>query len=73
MTQPLNHLASQFIYTELAEIVGNENITSKAVDKIAYSADFSWISHMWIDRGQRPPVADFIVFNSNSSEVAERI
>lgn len=73
MTQPLNRLASQFIYTELAEIVGNENITSKAVDKIAYSADFSWISHMWIDRGQRPPVADFIVFPGNSSEVAELI
>ena len=66
-----NKLTQKYIYTELADIVGRDHITTSMVDKIAYSADFSWVSEMWIDRGQQPPTADFILHPGSTREVAE--
>jgi alkyldihydroxyacetonephosphate synthase len=68
-----NKLVYDLIYTELTDIVGQEHLTRRRVDKLAYAVDYSWVSQMWIDRGQEPPTADFILFPQNAQEISEII
>ena len=49
------------VYSELLDAVGEGNILTGEVDRLAYAVDTYWIPQMWVDRGQRPPMADFIV------------
>jgi len=68
-----NKLLYDLIHTELSDIVGPEHITRRRVDKLAYASDNSWVSQMWIDRGQEPPTADFVLFPHNAHEISEII
>jgi alkyldihydroxyacetonephosphate synthase len=67
----LNKFMYDQIYTELADIVGPNYITRRRVDKLVYAVDTSWVSQMWIDRGQEPPTADFILFPQNAQAISE--
>ena len=49
------------VLSELEDIVGQENVSTRECDKLTYGVDYFWISRMWADRGQTPPAADFIV------------
>ncbi len=60
----------EMIFTELADVVGPENISTSQSDKIACSTDYYWTSEMWIDRGCTSPTADFIVHPRSAEEVS---
>ena len=58
------------ILSELEDIVGQENVSTREADKLTYGVDYFWISRMWADRGQTPPAADFIVRPGSAQEVS---
>ena len=39
------------IQSELEDVVGTENVSTKASDREVYGVDYFWISRMWADRG----------------------
>lgn len=59
------------VESELAGIVGRENISLNQRDKLAYACDYYWVPRAWVDRGHRPVSADFIVHAENSSQVSQ--
>ena len=58
------------ILSELEDIVGQENVSTREADKLTYGVDYFWISRMWADRGETPPAADFVVRPSSAQEVS---
>lgn len=60
----------EMLYTELADVVGPENVSTSQADKIAYSCDYYWIPEMWIDRGCKSPTPDFVVHPRSTEEVS---
>ena len=58
------------ILSELEDIVGQENVSTREADKLTYGVDYFWISRMWADRGETPPAADFIVRPGSAQEVS---
>lgn len=59
------------VRSELEDIVGVENVSTKESDKITYGVDYFWISRMWADRGMTPPDADYIVRPETAQEVSK--
>ena len=59
------------VLTELEDAVGKENCSVKEIDKVTHSADFFWLSRMWVDRGRRMPEADFIVAPKDAQETSK--
>jgi alkyldihydroxyacetonephosphate synthase len=57
-------------YTELADVVGRDNVSTSESDKLAYSCDYYWIPELWIDRGGRNPEPDVIVHPRSAEEVS---
>ena len=49
------------ILTELEDVVGVENVSTSKSDRAAYGVDYFWIGRMWVDRGEKPPMPDWIV------------
>ena len=60
----------EMIFSELADVVGRENISISESDKLAYSCDYYWIPEMWLDRGKKNPTPDFIVHPTTTEEVS---
>jgi alkyldihydroxyacetonephosphate synthase len=58
------------VYNELEEVVGKDNVSCREIDQTIYGVDYFWLSRMWIDRGETPPAADWIVRPDNAAEVA---
>jgi alkyldihydroxyacetonephosphate synthase len=67
----MNNFPSEMIRSELEEIVGAHFISVKETDKLVYSTDWSWMPQMWLDRGQRLPMPDYIVHPGSAEEIAE--
>ncbi|MDD3927600.1 MAG: FAD-binding oxidoreductase [bacterium] len=65
-----NSYLKEMLYSELADVVGREDITGNEADKAAYSCDYYWIPEMWLDRGCPNPTADFIVHPETAEEVS---
>jgi len=67
--------SSQFlqdmILSEMEDAVGQENCSTKEIDKLAHSVDYFWLSRMWADRGLRMPEADFIISPKDAKEVSK--
>ena len=61
---------NEILYSELADVVGPENVSTSQSDKIAYSCDYYWIPELWVDRGCRSPEPDVVVHPRSSEEVA---
>lgn len=59
------------IRTELEDVVGVENVSTRKADKITYGVDYFWVSRMWADRGQTPPAADYIVLPETSEQISK--
>jgi len=59
------------IFFELKDIVGEENVSVRDSDKLAYSVDYYWISELWHDRSRSIPTADFIVHPQNTEHVSK--
>jgi len=60
----------EMIFSELADVVGPDNVSTSQSDKIAYSCDYYWIPEMWVDRGCESPTAEFIVHPATTEEVS---
>ncbi|MDY0169145.1 MAG: FAD-binding oxidoreductase [Thermoguttaceae bacterium] len=60
----------EMVYSELADAVGAEHVSTSRSDKIAYSCDYYWIAEMWVDRGCKSPAPDFVVHPGTAEEVA---
>ena len=59
------------ILTELEDVVGVENVSTSKSDRAAYGVDYFWIGRMWVDRGEKPPMPDWIVRPGSSVEVSK--
>ena len=59
------------IRTELEDIVGVENVSTKDSDRATYGVDYFWIGRMWVDHGLTPPMPDIIVRPGCTEEVSK--
>ena len=66
----MKRFQSEAIAAELADAVGYEHVSSEAGELLIYTGDWSWMSQMWLDRGERPPLPDFVVHPGSAQEVA---
>ena len=71
MQYQMNKFLFAMILTELEDAVGKENCSTRAIDKVAHSVDYYWLSRMWADRGERMPEADIVVCPENAQEVSK--
>jgi len=58
------------ILSELADVVGEEHVSTRDSDKLAYSTDWSWMSQMWLDRGEEPVAPDVVVHPGSAEEIS---
>ncbi len=70
MPVPADSYLHEFLFSELADVVGSESVSTSQSDKIAYSCDFFWIPELWVDRGCRSPQPDFVVHPRSTEEVS---
>ena len=59
------------IQSEFEDVVGVGHVSVNAAEKLAYGVDYFWISRMWADKGQRPPMPDFVVWPETAQEVSK--
>jgi alkyldihydroxyacetonephosphate synthase len=57
--------------SELAWVVGEENVQTGDSDKLGHSIDYYWVPQLWHDRGETPTPPDFIVHPGTTKEVSE--
>ncbi len=60
-----------FILSELEDVVGTENVSCSAGEKLAYSTDYFWIPRMVLDKGGQPALPDFVVRPGSAEEVSK--
>jgi alkyldihydroxyacetonephosphate synthase len=66
----LHSFQREVLASELADIVGPQHISSLDSDRLIYTGDWSWMSQMWLDRGEQPPLPDFIVHPGSAAEIS---
>jgi alkyldihydroxyacetonephosphate synthase len=66
----LHSFQREAIYSELADIVGPASISTQTSDRLIYTGDWSWMSQVWLDRGEQPPLPDFIVHPGSAAEIS---
>jgi len=66
----LHSFQREAIYSELADIVGPAYISTQTSDRLIYTGDWSWMSQVWLDRGEQPPLPDFIVHPGSAPEIS---
>ncbi|HHV95991.1 MAG TPA: FAD-binding oxidoreductase [Clostridiaceae bacterium] len=59
------------ILTELEDVVGRENCSTREIDKLVHSVDYFWLPRMWTDRGKKMPEADIIVCPKDAEETSK--
>ena len=60
------------ILDELADAVGvYDNVSIENSDRATYGVDYFWVGRMWEDRGQVPPMPDWIVRPGSAQEVSK--
>lgn len=64
---PLNQ---KMIESELADIVGRNFVITDETDRLIYGVDYFWLPRMLVDRGQTPPLPDFVVLPGTVEEVS---
>ncbi|MCR4424917.1 MAG: FAD-binding oxidoreductase [Firmicutes bacterium] len=61
---------ADMVLSELEDIVGQEYVSTREVDRLAYGVDYCWIPRVWFDRGMKPIAPDVIVRPKNTEEVS---
>lgn len=60
------------ILDELADAVGGyDYVSTERSDRATYGVDYFWVSRMWEDRGEVPPMPDWIVRPGSAQEVSK--
>lgn len=67
----MNDFLMNTICFELEDAVGRDNVSVRAADKIVHSMDYFWLPRMYVDNGNLPPLADFIVYPGSAEEVSK--
>ena len=67
----MNDFLMNTICFELEDAVGKENVSIRTADKIAHSMDYFWLPRMYVDKGNIPPMADFVVYPGSAEEVSK--
>ncbi|HLV01415.1 MAG TPA: FAD-binding oxidoreductase [Acidobacteriota bacterium] len=67
----VSSLQREMIFSELEDVVGADHVSTRQVDQLIYSTDWSWMPQMWLDRGLIPARADFIVHPGSVEEISE--
>ena len=62
---------NDMVRSELEDAVGVENVSVAVSDRMTYGVDYFWVGRMWADRGQVPPMPDWIVRPGSSEEVSK--
>lgn len=63
-------LQRKMIETELVNIVGRDYVLTDEADRTIYGVDYFWLPRMLIDRGQIPPLPDFVVLPGTVEELS---
>jgi alkyldihydroxyacetonephosphate synthase len=63
-------LALEVLLSEVADVVGADDVTVREVDKLAYAQDYFWLGQMWLDRGQDPCCPDLVCLPESTEEVS---
>ena len=63
-------LGREVLLSEVADIVGVEDVTVREVDRLAYAQDYFWLGQMWLDRGEQPCRPDLICYPESADEVS---
>ncbi|NLC47722.1 MAG: FAD-binding oxidoreductase [Firmicutes bacterium] len=58
------------ILSELEDAVGEENVSTRQIDKLTHGVDYFWLPRMWADCGEELPQADVIVSPENTQQVS---
>lgn len=67
----MNDFLMNTICFELEDAVGRDNVSVRTADKIVHSMDYFWLPRMYVDNGNLPPLADFIVYPGSAEEVSK--
>lgn len=65
----LHSFQREVITSELADVVGPAYVSTQPSDRLIYAGDWSWMSQLWLDRGEQPPLPDFVVHPGSAAEV----
>src|ERR1700691_5580644 len=63
-------LLRESLLSEIADVVGVEDVSVREVDRLAYAQDYFWLGQMWIDRGREPCRPDIICWPQSTEEVS---
>jgi alkyldihydroxyacetonephosphate synthase len=63
-------LVRESLLSEIADVVGADDVSVRAIDRLAYAQDYFWLGQMWIDRGQEPCRPDIICWPETTEEVS---
>lgn len=69
-TGTMRGYAFDMLLSELADVVGEQHVTTRASDLLAYATDWSWMPQMWLDRGKAPVTPDVIVHPASAEEIS---
>lgn len=58
------------VITALQNIVGDENVSVRKVDKLAYGCDYYWVPRVWVDRGHMPTTPDVVVHVETKEQIS---
>ena len=58
------------ILSQLADIVGREEVSTAQPDRLVYAIDHYWLPEMWVDRGLKPVLPDFVVRPQTPEQVS---
>jgi alkyldihydroxyacetonephosphate synthase len=63
-------LRFEFIREEICDIVGEENVDTSEAGRFCYGVDYFWVGRLWVDRGRKPPLPDFVVRPETTDQVS---
>ena len=64
-----HNLTNNLLVSEVADVVGEDDVTVREVDRLAYAQDYFWLPTMWLDRGEDPSRPDLICYPESTEEV----
>lgn len=67
----MNDFLVNTIRFELEDAVGKENVSLRISDKVSHAIDYFWLPRMYADKGNLPPMADYVVYPGSAEEVSK--
>ncbi|MCC7010033.1 MAG: FAD-binding oxidoreductase [Acidobacteria bacterium] len=58
------------VLRSLERVVGADRVSTRETHRLIYSVDSYWLPQMWLDRGERMPQPDAVVFPASVAEIS---